>query len=155
MANFDFTQFISFDSILPYDTVQNKMESIFKKKGFSIIKFEEIENVKKNYYSDYWRGYTFELKRDDFLSEFMDWKLVENIPPMVNEFIGIIDTILMLDISDLRVIICSFAEKEKTSDEFVYTDRKKIYKELFKMSPFSFNCPDNLIISILDFNMIE
>lgn len=155
MANFDFTQFISFDSILPYDTVQNKIESIFKKKGFSIIKFEEIENVKKNYYSDYWRGYTFELKRDDFLSEFMDWKLVENIPPMVNEFIGIIDTILMLDISDLRVIICSFAEKEKTSDEFVYTDRKKIYKELFKMSPFSFNCPDNLIISILDFNMIE
>ncbi|WP_304425157.1 hypothetical protein [Romboutsia ilealis] len=85
----------------------------------------------------------------------MDWKLVENIPPMVNEFIGIIDTILMLDISDLRVIICSFAEKEKTSDEFVYTDRKKIYKELFKMSPFSFNCPDNLIISILDFNIIE
>lgn len=155
MANFDFTQFISFDSILPYDTVQNKIESIFKKKGFSIIKFEEIENVKKNYYSDYWRGYTFELKRDDFLSEFMDWKLVENIPPMVNEFIGIIDTILMLDISDLRVIICSFAEKEKTSDEFVYTDRKKIYKELFKMSPFSFNCPDNLIISILDFNLIE
>ena len=85
----------------------------------------------------------------------MDWKLVENIPPMVNEFIGIIDTILMLDISDLRVIICSFAEKEKTSDEFVYTDRKKIYKELFKMLTFSFKCSDNLIISILDFNIIE
>ena len=155
MANFDFTQFISFDSILPYDAVQNKIENIFKKKGFSIIKFEEIENVKKDYYSNYWRGYTFELKRDDFLSEFMDWKLVENIPQMVNEFIGMIDVLLMLDISGLRVIICSFAEKEKTSDEFVYIDRKNIYKELFKMSPFSFICPDNLIISILDSNGIE
>lgn len=85
----------------------------------------------------------------------MDWKLVENIPQMVNEFIGIIDALLMLDISGLRVIICSFAEKEKTSDEFVYIDRKNIYKELFKMSPFSFICSGNLIISILDSNGIE
>lgn len=37
MANFDFTQFISFDSILPYDTVQNKIESIFKKKVFQSL----------------------------------------------------------------------------------------------------------------------
>lgn len=148
MVNFDFTQFISFDSILSYDTIQNNIDKIFEKKGFLLTKFEDIESVKKNYYSPYWRKYTFELKKDDFLSEFMEWRLEENIPQSISEFVELIHKILALDISKLCVIICSFAEETKTCNEFVHVNKENIYKELFKMSPFSYICPENLIIDI-------
>lgn len=148
MANFDFTQFISFDSILSYNLIQNNVEEIFGKKGFLITGAEDIESVKMDYYSQYLRKYTFELKKDDFLDDFMEWRSEEKIPQPVVEFIELINKTLKLDISKLCVIICSFADKDKTCNEFVCTNIENIYKELFKMSPFSYICPENLIINI-------
>ena len=149
MDNFDFTQFITFDSALPYGIIKNNIESIFIKKRFSVVDFKDIEKVKKDYFSIYWRKYSFELKKDDFLCEFMEWEDKENIPIKIKEFVDDINETLMLAIRDLRVIICSFAEKEKTYNEYVCINQDSIYEELFKMSPFSFVCPDNLIIRII------
>ena len=148
MANFDFTQFISFDSALPYDIIQDNIAKIFEKKDFTIIEFEDIESVKKDYYSGYWRKYAFELSKDDFLGEFMEWKSEEKVPPSIICFVDSIYKVFTLDASGLRVIICSFAESTKTCNEFVHTNKSRIYKELFKMSPFSYICPDNLIIDV-------
>ena len=50
----------------------------------------------------------------------------------------------------LSEIISSFAEKDKTDNQFIVTNKQNIYQELFKMSPFSYVCPQNLIISIAD-----
>lgn len=150
MDNFDFTQFISFDSDLPYEEIQNVILKLFTEIGFSIVKFEEIEKVKKEYYSDYWKKYSFELKKDDFLSDFMEWETIENIPNPVIEFSKKIDELLRLKIKGLRLIICSFAEKQKTDDEVVYVNHEKIFQELYKMSAFSFKSPDNIIINIVD-----
>ena len=49
MDNFDFTQFITFDSALPYGIIKNNIESIFIKKRFSVVDFKDIEKVKKDY----------------------------------------------------------------------------------------------------------
>lgn len=148
MTNFDFTQFISFDSALSYDIIQDKIVKIFEKKDFTIIEFEDIESVKKEYYSGYWGEYTFELSKDDFLGDFMEWESEEKVPSAIIKFVDSIYKVLALDVSGLRVIICSFAESTKTCNEFVHTNKRSIYKELFKMSPFSYICPDNLIIDI-------
>lgn len=148
MNNFDFTQFITFDSALPYEVIQDKIEGVFKRKGFLVTEFEDVEEVKKDYYSNYWRKYSFELKRDDFLSGFMKWEIIENVPELVEGFVDDINEILMLDISNLRIIICSFAEKGRTGNEFVCVSKNNLYEVLFKMSPFSFVCPNNLIVEI-------
>lgn len=150
MNNFDFTQFVSFDSVLPYQIICDSIVNIFEISDFEVISIKDIESVKKEYFSVYWSRYIFELKNDSFLEGFMEWESPEIIPETVKEFIKILDKILALDISRLRVIISSFAEKDKTDNQFIVTKKQNIYKELFKMSPFSYVCPQNLIISIAD-----
>lgn len=150
MDNFDFTQFISFDSVLPYEMIRDNVEKLFLAQGFSVEEFKNIDNQKKEYFFDCWRTYSFELKKDDFLSEFMDWEIIENVPLTVKKFVNSIKEILATDISNLSIIICSFAEKGKTYNEHVCANIRNIYIELFKMSPFSFKCPNNLIIKIED-----
>ena len=147
MNNFDFTQFVTFDSFLSYRIIQDNIKKIFSKIGVSIIEYKNIENVKKDYFSSYWRKYSFELKKDDFLDGFMEWETMENVPRPVRDFGESVNEILRLNISNLAVIICSFAEKEKTCNETVHINKKDIYIELFKMSPYSFVCPNNLIVN--------
>ena len=142
MGNFDFTQFISMDSDLPYEIIRNSIMEMFLKQGFSIIEFKDIEISKRDYFSEHWRKYNFELKKDDFLGAFINWEMMGEC------FMESINELRTLEISNLSVIICSFAEKGKTSNEHVRVDAKNINVELFKMSPFSFRCPDNLIIGI-------
>lgn len=148
MANFDFTQFISFDSALSFDVIQDNIVKLFANKDFKIIEFEDIESVKKDYYADYWRKCTFELSKDDFLGDFMEWESEEKVPPSIVKFVDSIYEVSTLDVSELRIIICSFADSTKTCNELVHTNKNSIYKELFKMSPFSYIWPDNLIIDV-------
>lgn len=150
MGNFDFTQFVTFDSALPYEVIRNHIEKLFLVQGFSIVEFKYVETEKRDYFSDYWRKYSFELERDDFLGDFLDWEIVENVPKIVEEFVDNIFEVLKLDIKNFNVIICSFADNGKTYNDYVCTNKKNIILELFKMSPFSFKCPNNLIISILE-----
>lgn len=148
MSNFDFTQFISIDSVLPYEIVQNKIRNMFIKQGFSVIEYKNIETCKKNYFSDYWRKYSFELEKDDFLGAFMNWEKIEDTPQEIKCFIDSIKELRTLNISNMSLIICSFAEKGETTNECVCIDSKNMNIELFKMSPFSLRCPNNLIIDI-------
>lgn len=149
MGNFDFTQFVTMDSTLPYEIIQNSVRKMFLKQGFSIIEFKDIEISKRDYFSEYWRKYSFELEKDDFLGAFIDWEMIEDVPQEIECFTESINELRTLDISNLSVIICSFAEKGKTSNEYVRIDSQNTNVELFKMSPFSFRCPDNLIIGIV------
>ncbi len=148
MGNFDFTQFISVDSDLAYENVRNRVMEIFSKQRFSLIEFKDIEISKKDYFSEHWRQYNFELEKDDFLGAFINWEMMGDVPQEIECFMEGINELRTLAISNLSVIICSFAEKGKTSNEYVRIDAKNISVELFKMSPFSFRCPDNLIVEI-------
>lgn len=148
MENFDFTQFITINSDLPYDKIKNLIAYLFEKAGFSIISYDSMESVKRDYFSGYWNKYSFELKKDDFLGDFMDWKDINFAPEPIIQFKNIVDKLQTYDISGLRLIICSSAERLKTSNEVVNVNSCKLLEELFKMSIYSFKCPDNLIISI-------
>lgn len=148
MSNFDFTQFISIDSVLSYEIVQKKMRNTFIKQGFSVIEYKDIEACKRDYFSDYWRKYSFELGKDDFLGVFMNWEKIENTPQEIKCFIDSINELRALNICNLSLIICSFAEKGETTNECVHIDAKNMDRELFKMSPFSLRCPNNLVINI-------
>lgn len=148
VKNFDFTQFITFETALPIDMIQDEIDAIFEGQGFLITNFTDVEEVKKDYFSDCWKTYSFELKKDNFLDGFMEWETIENVPKLIEEFVDGINEILKLGICDMRIIICSFAEKKKTDNEFVCISKNNLYEELFKMSPFSFVCPDNLIVEI-------
>lgn len=76
MGNFDFTQFISVDSDLAYENVRNRVMEIFSKQRFSLIEFKDIEISKKDYFSEHWRKYNFELEKDDFLGAFINWEMM-------------------------------------------------------------------------------
>ena len=128
MNNFDFTQFVSFDSVLPYQIIYDSIVNIFEISDFEVISIKDIESVKKEYFSVCWSRYIFELKNDSFLEGFMEWESPEIIPETVKEFIKILDKILALDISRLRVIISSFAEKDKTDNQFIVTNKQNIYQ---------------------------
>ena len=95
MNNFDFTQFVSFDSVLPYQIIYDSIVNIFEISDFKVINIKDIESVKKEYFSDYWSRYIFELKNDSFLEGFMEWESPEIIPETVKEFIKIFDKILI------------------------------------------------------------
>ena len=128
--------------------VQKKMQNMFIKQGFSVVEFNDIEICKRDYFSDYWRKYSFELEKDDFLGSFMNWEKIENTPQEINCFIDSINELRALNISNMSLIICSFAEKGKTTNECVRIDSTNMNIELFKMSPFSLKCPNNLVIDI-------
>ena len=51
MNNFDFTQFVSFDSVLPYQIIYDSIVNIFEISDFEVISMKDIESVKKEYFS--------------------------------------------------------------------------------------------------------
>lgn len=148
MENFDFTQFISFDSDLSYDETFDLVKKLFQEAHFLIIPYDNMRNVKKDYFREYWMKYSFELERDDFLGDFIEWTNIKDVPESILQFIDIVNKLRTYNISGLRLIICSSAERMKTGNEIVSINYEKIFDELFKMSIHSFICPDNLIISI-------
>ena len=148
MGNFDFTQFISLNSKLPYEDIRNIIKNIFSELKFSIVEFEEIELVKKDYFDNYWLKYTFELVKDDFLGDFMNWKEINKVPREISDFEKAIEKLLQLEIDKIQISICSFAERGLTTNEEVSVKKDKLVKELFKMSPYSSVCPNNMIINI-------
>lgn len=48
MKNFDFTQFVSFDSVLPYQIIYDSIVDIFEISDFEVISINDIESVKKS-----------------------------------------------------------------------------------------------------------
>ena len=50
VKNFDFTQFITFETALPIDMIQDEIDAIFEGQGFLITNFTDVEEVKKDYF---------------------------------------------------------------------------------------------------------
>lgn len=150
MDNFDFTQFISFNSDLLYNEIEKVVKEIFEKAGFSIVAFDNLDKIKKDYYGNYWNDFSFELCKDDFLADYMDWDNKDEIPISISEFVDSINELLKFDIRDLVIIICSSAKSEKSNNLVVNTKQDMLTEELFKMSIHSFQCPDNLVVYITD-----
>lgn len=148
MENFDFTQFISFDSDIVYSEAKDIVDEIFIEDDFSIIEFDNMDEVKKDYYSDYWKKYSFELQKDDFLGDFMEWKNINDVPESIVKVVKKIEKLSYICNNELVLIICYFAESMKTRNEVVQISVNDLLNELFKMSIHSFKCPDNLIITI-------
>jgi len=148
MENFDFTQFISFDSNISYDEAKKLVENTFIEDNFSIVEFDNMDEVKKNYYRDYWKKYTFEVQNDNFLCDFVEWENLNEVPESILKVIKKLEEFSYICNSEIVFIICYFAEHMKTKNEVVYIPVNKLVNEFFKMSIHSFECPDNLIIVV-------
>lgn len=150
MENFDYTQFITFDSTLPSDILYSKMKELFEELGFEVTVYDEMDIGKKEYYQDYWKEHVYELPNDFFLEPCSDWKDKDVVPKEYEKFLHKMERLCQMDVQNVCLIICSFAEKGRTKDEIVFTTKEGITNEIFKMSIHSWVLPDNLIINIIE-----
>lgn len=148
IENFDWTQFITFESDDNEQKVMECVNDIFKKMGFRIIPKNEMEHVKLSYYKDFWEVYGLELEDSRFLYKFGEWNNIDEPPLEIVIFVNGIDLLIdRLKIRKLKIIICSLAEKGKTNNLIVDARSNDIYEKLFLMCMNSFVCPDSLIIN--------
>ncbi|NMA85222.1 MAG: hypothetical protein GX962_15315 [Epulopiscium sp.] len=147
--NFDCTQFITFNSQKEYKEIIEKINSIFSDLSFKIVESSNIKVVKRNYYKDFWDKYCFELEDSEFLGDFYDWKDKSNPPLSIKLFCEAIFKLMnSIEMTSIKVIICSFADITKTQNSFVKVDKDMLLDEMFSMSINSFICPENLIIEL-------
>lgn len=45
VKNFDFTQFITFETALPIDMIQDEIDAIFEGQGFLITNFTDVDSL--------------------------------------------------------------------------------------------------------------
>ncbi len=74
MENFDCTQFITFDIHEKSNEIYDEISDIFSSIGFEILIAEDIRQIKKEYFNNYREAYFIELKNDNFLGRFYEWK---------------------------------------------------------------------------------
>lgn len=150
MKNFDYTQFITFDSNLPPCILYPQIKELFGELGFEVTVYDDMDTEKKEYYQNYWKQHKYELPNDFFLDPCADWKEQKAVPEEIEKFLCKFNLLCQMDVQNVCLIICSFADKGITNDEVVFTTKEGIADELFKMSIHSFICPDNLIINITE-----
>ncbi|WP_411681649.1 hypothetical protein [Clostridium thailandense] len=144
--NFDCTQFITYDAEENIDDVINLFHNI----GFTIIPYDKIRNVKKEYFKEYFRTNVYELKLYEFLGCFDEWQEVEKTPKIILDFVNILKSIIQCSkVKNLKVILTNFAEEGLSTNEVVKINHKKIVEGLFLMSSKNFEVwTDNLILEI-------
>lgn len=147
--NFDCTQFITFNGNL-MDNDLIKIYKLFENIGFEINSDVVELKTKLDYFKDYACDYFIEIKNDNFLSIIENWIIKENSPDNVLKFIDLINYVLTnFSISNLRIILCIFAEPGTTKNEFKKIKQIGILDSLFELSLYNYsNIPDNLILEI-------
>lgn len=87
---------------------------------------------------------------ENFIGELGMWEDINNIPKIVEDFIGVISVVVKdVNITNLKVILASFSEVNKTSNEEISVSAEDIAKGLFTMSKNYYDIwTDNLIINI-------
>lgn len=146
--NFDWTQFITFETDENKIKVSECVREIFGEMDFNSISKKDIEQVKIVYYNDFWKTFVFELENSEFLYGFGEWNSLDEPPLKIVDFIKGIDVLIdRLEITKIEIIICSFAENETTNNMVVDANSNDILEKLFLMCINSFVCPDNLIIN--------
>ncbi|RDU22652.1 hypothetical protein [Anaerosacchariphilus polymeriproducens] len=150
VGNFDCTQFITFDSSASEEKLNNMLSS-FQALGFIVISGDEVKPIKRQYFKDYSARYFIELKFDNFMGEFEDWEQLDKPPILINQFIE--TAYKMVDsegISNIKIILTSFAEEERTTNEVMVVEKSHIREGLYIMSKHNFEVwVDNLILEIL------
>ena len=150
MENFDCTQFISFDYLKKdadiVDVITKKMEKI----GFETLQGEQIRSVKGEFFCEQKRGFFLELKNEEFLGEFYQWKIENNPPLKITEFKDVIEESLgKYDISNLKLFFTYFAEEESSTEVFE-VGRDRIMQGLFFVTPNNFDkWADNYVMKIM------
>lgn len=148
--NFDCTQFITFDTKLNNIEVIEFLH-LFNNIGLNIISQDEISIIKKEYLKKYFKSNVYELKNDTFLGNLDEWlNISDNPPKSVSNFIEVIRTVYKSkNIFNLTIILTSFAQYGKTSDQVFDISIDEIEYYLFLMS-FNSHSPtiDNLILHI-------
>ncbi|MHC1748027.1 MAG: hypothetical protein AB9856_06500 [Cellulosilyticaceae bacterium] len=148
--NFDCTQFLTFDSILAENEVIKKLLS-YENIGFKVIVEKDIRNIKKGYFKNYRKQIFIELEYDDFIGEMDEWKDINDVPPkLISDFIKITkDIIRQEEITNLTIILASFADMGVTTNEVLNASVDKLEYSLFHISMSSpYNPVDNLIIEV-------
>lgn len=148
--NFDCTQFLTFDSILAENEVIKKLLS-YENIGFKVIVEKDIRNIKKEYFKNYRKQIFVELEYDDFIGEIDEWKDINDAPPkLISDFIKITkDIIRQEEITNLTIILASFADMGVTTNEVLNASVDKLEYSLFHISMSSpYNPVDNLIIEV-------
>lgn len=144
--NFDCTQFITYDAEENINDVINSFISI----GFTVIPFDKIRNVKKEYFKEYFRSNVYELKWDEFLGYFDEWQEDGETPKPIIDFANVLKSVMKCSkVSNLRVILTNFAEEGLSTNEVIKVKDKKIIEGLYLMSSKNFEVwTDNLVLEI-------
>ncbi|MBK1812651.1 hypothetical protein JHL18_18690 [Clostridium sp. YIM B02505] len=148
--NFDCTQFLTFDSILAENEVIKKLLS-YENIGFKVILEKDIRNIKKEYFKNYRKQIFVELEYDDFIGEIDEWKDINDAPPkLISDFIKITKDIIRQEgITNLKIILASFADMGVTTNEVLNASVDKLEYSLFHISMSApYNPVDNLIIEV-------
>lgn len=124
---------------------------MFREVGFEIVLPENIRNVKKEYFKDYFEEHVIELKNSEFLGEFEDWEDIENTPKAIQNFAECLNQIRKYSqIVDLKVIISHFAEIGASSKEVINVDADNVLNGLYLMSSKNYDVwTDNLILKLI------
>ncbi len=148
--NFDCTQFLTFNSSLNEEKI-DELLSPLKDVGFNIIKGSGIREIKRIYFKKYIEDIYIELGMENFIGELDMWEDINNPSKIVERLIEVISAVAKnTDIRKLKVILASFSEVNKTSDEEISTSPEDIAKGLFTMSKNYYDIwADNLIINII------
>lgn len=145
--NFDCTQFITFD-LKEHKQIMNLLIHDFNQIEFDII--FDIRNIKKIYFKQYLRKYFIELKDDDFMGEFEDWKLINKPPKRIRDFINVVKKIAQIkNIKNFTIILTYFAELGNSTNKMVNVNISNLERGLYIMSRYNFDYyVDNLILKI-------
>ena len=156
LENFDATQFLSFDlqDNIKKRELFNEIQKRFEDFGFKVFFENEIRPIKVKYFQKYRSEIFIELFNQTFGSELEgSWKDEKNPPEVFVRFSKLIKWVASIrGVSNVKVIICSFAEENNYSSiEIIQTTKDTLLNAFYKMSINCFDTwVDNLIIEIRD-----
>ncbi|PLR77519.1 hypothetical protein CU633_09980 [Bacillus sp. V3-13] len=144
---FDCTQFLTFNMKGKVD-IENILQ-IFNKLDFS-FQIGDIEYKKRQYLKKWIKSTLVELKNDEFIGEFEEWKEKDNIPVPIIEFANCIQGIAEDErVDNLTLILVHYVyEQEENNKLFEITiNPSKIIEGLYHASVFG-NSGNIVILNI-------
>ena len=151
MDNFDCTQFITFDYLREDADMLAMLIQKLEKLGFEILQGEQIRGVKKLFFHKQIRGVFMELKNEEFLGGFYQWKTETSPPSTIAKFKDIIEELVeRYDVENMKLMFSYFAEEKKTSTEVFTVCKDRIMQGLFFVTPNTFEkWADNYVVEIV------
>lgn len=119
---FDCTQFISIKIQDNIDTLNDLIER-YKELSFKIVNESEIKPQKLDYLKNHLQDYTVELKHDQFLGIFDNWKDKSKVPNEIIRFADITkDIVNTLSVESLKIIFVDYASEKRELDHLIQAE---------------------------------